>query len=193
MIVNFDELVSPIFLVKKESVEVSDGFEEVQIVGADCFNVSFDRALTSFLNDKFLFILNVSMGKGDRFTLTGITDSISYDPENTALILDGEGSHLVWTAEQLGKPVIINVDARDDYTKLSNIYAIYNKPFETKLFYDKGNGIEPFPNLEIYMYEGLGINATKIMINDMYNEELHILSIPKVTGNIFIYPKGSSK
>lgn len=145
------------------------------------------------MNDKFLLILNVYIRKGTKSILTGITDSISYDPENTALILDGEGSHLVWTAEQLGKPVIINVDARDDYTKLSNIYAIYNKPFETKLFYDKGNGIEPFPNLEIYMYEGLGINATKIMINDMYNEELHILSIPKVTGNIFIYPKGSGK
>lgn len=61
MIVNFDELVAPIFLVKRESVEVNDGFEETLIVGADCFNVSFERALTSFLNDKFLFILCVSL------------------------------------------------------------------------------------------------------------------------------------
>ena len=51
MIVNFDELVAPIFLVKRESL----GRDE-EIVDADCFNVSFERALTSFLNDKFLLI-----------------------------------------------------------------------------------------------------------------------------------------
>ena len=38
MIVNFDELVAPIFLVK---LEIQGRNKE--IVGADCFNVSFER------------------------------------------------------------------------------------------------------------------------------------------------------
>ena len=63
----------------------------------------------------------------------------------------------------------------------------YDKPYKTKLYYDRGNGAEPFPNLGIYMYDGLGSKASEIKITDMYDQESKILSIPKVTGKIKIY------
>lgn len=149
MIVNFDELVAPIFLVKRE---LQDRHEE--IVGADCFNVSFERALTSFLNDKFLFILCVSLDIEQNSRLMNFVNSISYDKENIALVLDNEACQFIWTAEQLGRLVNIELTGRP-HTKISNPYAIYDKPYKTKLYYDKGNGAEPFPNLGIYMRDGL--------------------------------------
>ena len=181
MIVNFDELVAPIFLVKRE---LQDRHEE--IVGADCFNVSFERALTSFLNDKFLLIPCVYANLEQDSTLMNFINSISYDKENIALVLDNERCQLVWTAEQLGRIVDIELTS-PVYTKISNPYAIYDKPYKTKLYYDRGNGAEPFPNLGIYMYDGLGSNASEIKITDMYDRESKILSIPKVTGRIKIY------
>ena len=181
MIVNFDELVAPIFLVKRESL----GRDE-EIVDADCFNVSFERALTSFLNDKFLLISCVSLDIEQNSTLMDFIDSISYDKENIALVLDYKICQFVWTAEQLGRTVNIEFTGRP-HTKISNPYAIYDKPYKTKLYYDKGNGAEPFPNLHIYMYDGLGSKASEIEITDMYDQESKILSIPKVTGNIKIY------
>ena len=181
MIVNFDELVAPIFLVKRE---LQDRHEE--IVGADCFNVSFERALTSFLNDKFLLIPCVYITPEQSSESMGFINSISYDKENIALVLDNKTCQLVWTAEQLGRIVNIEYTGRD-HTKISNPYAIYDKPYKTKLYYDKGNGAEPFPNLGIYMYDGLGSNASEIEITDMYDRESKILSIPKVTGRIKIY------
>ena len=181
MIVNFDELVAPIFLVK---LELQGRNEE--IVGADCFNVSFERALTSFLNDKFLLISCVSLDIEQNSTLMNFINSISYDKENIALVLDNETCQFVWTAEQLGRLVNIEPTGRP-HTKISNPYAIYDKPYKTKLYYDKGNGAEPFPNLHIYMYDGLGSNASEIEITDMYDQESKILSIPKVTGDIKIY------
>ena len=182
MIVNFDELVAPIFLVKLES----QGRDE-EIVGADCFNVSFERALTSFLNDKFLLIPCVYISPEEqRSESGGFINSISYDKENIALVLDNKTCQLVWTAEQLGRTVDIELTS-PVYTKISNPYAIYDKPYKTKLYYDKGNGAEPFPNLGIYMYDGFGSNASEIEITDMYDRESKILSIPKVTGRIKIY------
>ena len=181
MIVNFDELVTPIFLVKQESV----GRDE-EIVDADCFNVSFERALTSFLNDKFLLILCVYVDLEQNSTLMNFINSISYDKDNIALVLDHKTCQFVWTAEQLGRTVNIELTGRP-HTKISNPYPIYDKPYRTKLYYDKGNGAEPFPNLHIYMYDGLGSNASEIEITDMYDQESKILSIPKVTGNIKIY------
>lgn len=181
MIVNFDELVAPIFLVKRESL----GRDE-EIVDADCFNVSFERALTSFLNDKFLLISCVSSDIEQNSTFMDFIYSISYDKENIALVLDNNTCQFVWTAEQLGRTVNIEFTDRP-HTKISNPYAIYDKPYKTKLYYDKGNGAEPFPNLHIYMYDGLGSNASEIEITDMYDQESKILSIPKVTGKIKIY------
>ena len=181
MIVNFDELVAPIFLVK---LELQGRNEE--IVGADCFNVSFERALTSFLNDKFLLIPCVYTSPEQSSESMGFINSISYDKENIALVLDNKTCQLVWTAEQLGRIVDIEFTGRD-HTKISNPYAIYDKPYKTKLYYDKGNGAEPFPNLGIYMYDGLGSNASEIEITDMYDRESKILSIPKVTEGIKIY------
>ena len=182
MIVNFDELVAPIFLVK---IELAGRDEE--IVGADCFNVSFERALTSFLNDKFLLISCVYYINPEQSSKSmGFIDSISYDKENIALVLDNETCQFVWTAEQLGRTVNMEVTGRP-HTKISNPYAIYDKPYKTKLYYDKGNGAEPFPNLHIYMYDGLGSKASEIEITDMYDQESKILSIPKVTGDIKIY------
>ena len=181
MVVNFDELVAPIFLVKRELA----GRDE-EIVGADCFNVSFERALTSFLNDKFLLISCVYANLEQNSTLMDFINSISYDKENIALVLDNGICHFVWTAEQLGRTVNMEVTGRP-HTKISNPYAIYDKPYKTKLYYDKGNGAEPFPNLGIYIYDGLGSNASFIEITDMYDQESKILSIPKVTGNIKIY------
>ena len=181
MIVNFDELVAPIFLVKRESL----GRDE-EIVDADCFNVSFERALTSFLNDKFLLISCVSLDIEQNSTLMNFINSISYDKENIALVLDNKTCQLVWTAEQLGRTVDIELTS-PVYTKISNPYAIYDKPYKTKLYYDRGNGAEPFPNLGIYMYDGLGSKASEIKITDMYDQESKILSIPKVTGGIKIY------
>ena len=181
MVVNFDELVAPIFLVKRELA----GRDE-EIVGADCFNVSFERALTSFLNDKFLLISCVSLDIEQNSTLMNFINSISYDKENIALVLDNETCQFVWTAEQLGRTVNIELTGRP-HTKNSNPYPIYDKPYKTKLYYDKGNGAEPFPNLGIYMYDGLGSKASEIKITDMYDQESKILSIPKVTGDIKIY------
>ena len=181
MIVNFDELVAPIFLVKQESL----GRDE-EIVSADCFNVSFERALTSFLNDKFLLISCVYINPEQSSESMGFINSISYDKENIALVLDNKTCQFVWTAEQLGRAVNIEFTGRP-HTKISNPYAIYDKPYKTKLYYDKGNGAEPFPNLGIYMYDGLGSNASEIEITDMYDQESKILSIPKVTGDIKIY------
>ena len=181
MIVNLDELVAPIFLVKLESL----GRDE-EIVDADCFNVSFERALTSFLNDKFLLISCVYITPEQSSESMGFINSISYDKENIALVLDNETCQFVWTAEQLGRTVNIELTGRP-HTKISNPYPIYDKLYRTKLYYDKGNGAEPFPNLHIYMYDGLGSNASEIEITDMYDQESKILSIPKVTGNIKIY------
>ena len=181
MIVNFDELVAPIFLVKLESL----GRDE-EIVDADCFNVSFERALTSFLNDKFLLISCVYITPEQSSESMGFINSISYDKENIALVLDNKTCQLVWTAEQLGRTVDIELTS-PVYTKISNPYAIYDKPYKTKLYYDRGNGAEPFPNLGIYMYDGLGSKASEIKITDMYDQESKILSIPKVTGGIKIY------
>ena len=181
MIVNFDELVAPIFLVKLESV----GRDE-EIVDADCFNVSFERALTSFLNDKFLLISCVYITPEQSSESMGFIDLISYDKDNIALVLDYKTCQFVWTAEQLGRTVDIEPTGRP-HTKISNPYAIYDKPYKTKLYYDKGNGAEPFPNLHIYMHDGLGSNASEIEITDMYDQESKILSIPKVTGKIKIY------
>ena len=182
MIVNFDELVAPIFLVK---LELQDRHEE--IVGADCFNVSFERALTSFLNDKFLLIPCVYISPEEQSSESmGFINSISYDKENIALVLDNKTCQLVWTAEQLGR--LVNIEPTGSpHTKISNPYAIYDKPYKTKLYYDKGNGAEPFPNLGIYMYDGLRSDASEIEITDMYDQESKILSIPKVTGKIKIY------
>ena len=182
MIVNFDELVAPIFLVKIESM----GRDE-EIVGADCFNVSFERALTSFLNDKFLLISCVYNRPEEQSSESmGFINSISYDKENIALVLDYKTRQFVWTAEQLGR--LVNIEPTGfPNTKISNPYAIYDKPYKTKLYYDKGNGAEPFPNLGIYMYDGLGSKASEIKITDMYDQESKILSIPKVTGDIKIY------
>lgn len=182
MVVNFDELVSPIFLVKQESV---DRHEE--IVGVDCFNVSFERALTSFLNDKFLLISCVYIIPEEQSSESmGFINSISYDKDNIALVLDNKTCQFVWTAEQLGRLVNIELTGHPN-TKISNPYAIYDEPYKTKLYYDTGNGAEPFPNLGIYMSDGLGSNASEIEITDMYDQESKILSIPKVTGNIKIY------
>lgn len=181
MIVNFDELVAPIFLVKIESLG-----RDKEIVGADCFNVSFERALTSFLNDKFLLIPCVCANLEQNSTLMNFINSISYDKDNIALVLNHQTCQFVWTAEQLGRTVNMEVTGRP-HTKISNPYAIYDKPYKTKLYYDKGNGAEPFPNLGIYMYDGLGSKASFIEITDMYDQESKILSIPKVTGKIQIY------
>lgn len=181
MVVNFDELVAPIFLVKRE---LQDRHEE--IVGADCFNVSFERALTSFLNDKFLLISCVYVNLEQDSTLMNFINSISYDKDNIALVLYNESCQFIWTAEQLGR--LVNIEPTGlPHTKISNPYAIYDKPYKTKLYYDKGNGAEPFPNLGIYMYDGLGSKASEIEITDMYDQESKILSIPKVTGDIKIY------
>ena len=181
MIVNFDELVAPIFLVKQELT----GRDE-EIVGADCFNVSFERALTSFLNDKFLLISCVNANLEQNSTLMNFINSISYDKENIALVLDNKICQFIWTAEQLGR--LVNIEPTGfPNTKISNPYAIYDKPYKTKLYYDRGNGTEPFPNLGIYMCDGLGSKASEIEITDMYDQESKILSIPKVTGKIKIY------
>lgn len=182
MIVNFDELVAPIFLVKRELLD-----RNAEIVDADCFNVSFERALTSFLNDKFLLISCVYISPEEQSSESmGFINSIFYDKDNIALVLYNETCQFVWTAEQLGRTVNIEPTGLP-HTKISNPYAIYDKPYKTKLYYDKGNGAEPFPNLGIYMYNGLGSNASEIEITDMYDQESKILSIPKVTGNIKIY------
>ena len=182
MVVNYDELVAPIFLVKREL----QGRHE-EIVGADCFNVSFERALTSFLNDKFLLISCVYISPREQSSESmGFINSIFYDKDNIALVLYNEACQFVWTAEQLGRTVNIELTG-PAHTKISNPYAIYDKPYKTKLYYDKGNGAEPFPNLGIYMRDGLGSNASEIEITDMYDQESKILSIPKVTGKIKIY------
>ena len=46
---------------------------------------------------------------------------------------------------------------------------------------------DPGSLLHIYMYDGLGSDASEIEITDMYDRESKILSIPKVTGDIKIY------
>ena len=138
------------------------------------------------MNDKFLLIPCVYVDLEQNSTLMNFINSISYDKDNIALVLDHETCQFVWTAEQLGRLVNIEPTGRP-HTKISNPYAIYDKPYKTKLYYDKGNGAEPFPNLHIYMHDGLGSNASEIEITDMYDQESKILSIPKVTGDIKIY------
>lgn len=181
MIVNFDELVSPILLVKEKTFSTGGSSAETVITSVTCKNVQYETAREAFINNRWLDFKFIDTGEGDNSISSGcrIIDQrenrIFYDKNNDTLSFPRS---IIWNSRKLGRRVRIEHDERINLTDRN---PIYGENYITEIISDIN-----ISNIIVKMKNAPIESAEETQLEGVYNYDAHILNIPEVTGSISI-------
>lgn len=172
MIVNFDELVSPI-LISKTSKAVNSGQIAEVTTKVECKNVTFETAKNAFDIQRCLAIVSVIEESSKEISVSYPSATITYDATNNQFRITYDNIDCIWREDAIGPRVIVTSDAT-----LSNPYAIYNKPYHSSVVGE--------PISTVFMKSELAFGDDIDITEEAYDFFTNTINIDRVTGPITI-------
>ena len=173
MIVNFDELVSPILISKTNRVMNSSGQMAEVTSKVECKNVTFETAKNAFDIQRCLAIVSVIEKSSKEIRVSYPSATITYDATNNQFRIAYDRVDCIWREDAIGPKVDITSDAT-----LSNPYAIYNKSYHSSII---GKPIS-----RVVMKSELAFGEDIDITEEAYDFHTGTINIDRVTGPITI-------
>lgn len=173
MIVNFDELVSPILISETNRILSSSGQMAEVTRKVECKNVTFETAKNAFDIQRCLAIVSVIENSSKEISVSYPSTIITYDATNNQFRITYDSIDCIWREDAIGPRVIITSDAT-----LSNPYAIYDKSYHSSVI---GKPIS-----SIIMKSQLVFGEDIDIIEEAYDFLTNTINIDRVTGPITI-------
>lgn len=173
MVVNFDELVSPILISETAKAINSNGQSAIITTKVECKNVTFETAKNAFDNQRCLAIVSVNEKSSKEIRVSYPSATIAYDATNNQFRITYDRFDCIWREDAIGPTVKITSDAT-----LSNPYAIYNKSYHSSII---GEGIS-----SVVMKSELAFGEDIDITEEVYDFHTNTINIDRVTGPITI-------
>ncbi len=172
MIVNFDELVSPI-LISETNIAMNGGQSAEVTTKVECKNVTFETAKNAFDIQRCLAIVSVIEKSSKEISVSYPSATITYDATNNQFRITYDRVDCIWREDAIGPKVDITSDAT-----LSNPYAIYDKSYHSSIIGKRISSVV----MKSELVFGEDIDITE----EAYNFHTNTINIDRVTGPITI-------
>lgn len=173
MIVNYDELVSPILISETNKVVNTGGQTAIVTRKVECKNVTFEAAKNAFDNQRCLAIVSVIEKSSKEISVSYPSATIAYDATNNQFRIAYDRVVCIWREDAIGP----KVDITSDVT-LSNPYAIYDKSYHSSII---GKRIS-----SVVMKSELAFGEDIDITEEVYDFHTNTINIDRVTGPITI-------